>query len=154
MAIEFNMPKLGHAMEEAAILAWRKQTGNRVEKGEVLLEIETDKATLEVESTVSGVLAMILVEPGQTVSVGTPPGPDRGEYSINSKLLSGYWTISAKPSTTGVVRCTGRRLTIPTASSSGQLRISSMGCPGPNGRIAKKWIGPSPATIGVAAGKP
>ena len=69
MATEFKMPMLGEVMEEGRIVVWHKQEGDRVERGENLLEVETDKATLEVESTVSGVLQKILVAAGETVPV-------------------------------------------------------------------------------------
>jgi len=68
--MEFNMPKLDHTMEEGTVVAWRKQVGEQVQKGEVLLEVETNKAVLEVESNVSGVLRKILVEAGEQVPVG------------------------------------------------------------------------------------
>ena len=70
MAPEFTMPKLGHLMEEGTVLAWKKMVGDAVEKGEILLEIEMDKATMEVESNLSGTLQEILIEPGNTVPVG------------------------------------------------------------------------------------
>ena len=60
---------LGEVMEEGRIVVWHKQEGDRVERGENLLEVETDKATMEVESTVSGVLQKILVAAGETVPV-------------------------------------------------------------------------------------
>jgi pyruvate/2-oxoglutarate dehydrogenase complex dihydrolipoamide acyltransferase (E2) component len=69
MATEFKMPMLGEVMEEGRIVVWHKQEGDRVERGENLLEVETDKATMEVESTVSGVLQKILVAAGETVPV-------------------------------------------------------------------------------------
>jgi pyruvate/2-oxoglutarate dehydrogenase complex dihydrolipoamide acyltransferase (E2) component len=72
MATEFTMPMLGEVMEEGHIVAWRKQEGDPVRKGEILMEVETDKAIMEVESTVSGVLKKILVPKGQTVPVNTP----------------------------------------------------------------------------------
>lgn len=72
MAIEFTMPKLGHLMEEGMVGRWLKQVGEKVEKGDILLEVEMDKAVLEVESFVSGTLLKILVEEGATVPVGTP----------------------------------------------------------------------------------
>lgn len=59
-------------MEEGFVLAWKKQEGEAVEKGEIILEIETDKAIAEVESPVSGVVTKILVPEGETVPVNTP----------------------------------------------------------------------------------
>lgn len=71
MATEFKMPMLGEVMEEGRILVWHKQEGDRVERGENLLEVETDKASMEVESTVSGEIQKILVAAGETVPVNT-----------------------------------------------------------------------------------
>lgn len=71
MATEFQMPMLGEVMEEGLIVNWLKQEGDSVERGEALLEVETDKATMEVESTASGVLKKILVPEGETVPVNT-----------------------------------------------------------------------------------
>jgi len=72
MATEFKMPKLGHLMEEGKVVSWKKQVGDRVEKGEVLLEVETEKSVLEVEADCSGILLKILVEAEETVPVHTP----------------------------------------------------------------------------------
>ena len=72
MATEFTMPKLGHLMEEGTVLSWRKMVGDTIKKGEILLEIEMDKATMEVESNLSGTMVEILVEEGQTVPVNAP----------------------------------------------------------------------------------
>jgi pyruvate dehydrogenase E2 component (dihydrolipoamide acetyltransferase) len=72
MATEFTMPMLGEVMEEGRIVAWHKQIGDKVEKGEIILEVETDKAVMGVESPVTGVLSKILVTEGETVPVNTP----------------------------------------------------------------------------------
>ena len=69
MIKEVIMPKLGQTMEEGIIEKWRKKEGERVEKGEILLEITTDKATLEVESYTSGILKKIIAREGETVPV-------------------------------------------------------------------------------------
>lgn len=70
--IEFAMPKLGHLMEEGKVGAWHKQPGDRLTKGDVLLEVETDKAVVEVECPLDGVLARLLVPAGETALVGAP----------------------------------------------------------------------------------
>jgi len=69
MVTEVIMPKLGQTMEEGKIARWVKKEGDRVEKGDVLLEITTDKATLEVEAYGSGILRKILAKEGETVPV-------------------------------------------------------------------------------------
>ncbi len=70
--IEITMPRLSDTMEEGAISAWRKRPGDHVEPGEVLVEIETDKATMEYEAYDAGTLAAVLVREGDTVPIGTP----------------------------------------------------------------------------------
>ncbi len=69
MVSKVIMPKLGQTMEEGVIERWIKKEGDKVEKGDILLEITTDKATLEVESYARGVLRKILAQEGQTVPV-------------------------------------------------------------------------------------
>jgi len=67
-----TMPKLGFDMTEGSLVRWAKQEGDKVEKGELLAEIETDKATVEVESQYSGVVLKHLVAEGAAVPVGKP----------------------------------------------------------------------------------
>ncbi len=64
MEVEVLMPRLGDEMVEGMIVEWLKKEGDRVEKGESLLLVETGKATLEVEAEVTGVLKKILVPEG------------------------------------------------------------------------------------------
>jgi pyruvate/2-oxoglutarate dehydrogenase complex dihydrolipoamide acyltransferase (E2) component len=70
MRVEVTMPNLGYDMVEGTIVSWRKQVGDTVERGEVIAEIETDKTTVEMESTASGVVAEIVQEAGAVVDVG------------------------------------------------------------------------------------
>lgn len=72
MPREVNMPKLSDTMEEGTINVWRKSEGEEIARGDVLVEIETDKADMEFEAYMAGTLARILVKAGETVSVGTP----------------------------------------------------------------------------------
>ncbi len=72
MPREIKMPKLSDTMEEGTLNVWRKSEGEVVAKGDVLLEIETDKADMEFEAYMSGRLEKILVPAGETVRVGTP----------------------------------------------------------------------------------
>src|SRR5207249_7856762 len=67
------MPKIGQAMAEGTVLQWHCQDGKRVEKGEVLVTIETDKATYDLEAPESGTLHIYVAE-GQEVAVGTVIG--------------------------------------------------------------------------------
>src|ERR1700685_3913895 len=70
MAFSVVMPALEMAQETGKLIAWRKQEGDRVTKGEILLEIETDKAAMEIEAQDDGLLAGIKASAGQDIPVG------------------------------------------------------------------------------------
>ena len=63
------MPKLGLTMDEGRLIAWHKQEGDRVAEGEVLFEVETDKAAMEVPATTSGYLRRVLAKPDDMIPV-------------------------------------------------------------------------------------
>src|ERR1700678_2651554 len=66
------MPRLSDTMEEGAISTWRKQPGDTVAVGDVLVEIETDKAVMEYEASQAGTLAEILIPEGRNADIGAP----------------------------------------------------------------------------------
>lgn len=72
MAETINMPKLGFDMAEGTLVRWVKQVGENINKGDVLAEIETDKATVEVESSANGVVLQHIVDEGTVVPVNAP----------------------------------------------------------------------------------
>lgn len=72
MAETVTMPKLGFDMAEGTLIRWVIAEGEAVNKGAILAEIETDKATVEVESVYDGILARHLVAEGDIVPVNTP----------------------------------------------------------------------------------
>ncbi len=72
MAKEINLPKLGQTMEEGTVVNCLVKIGDEVKKGDVIFEIETDKATLEMESPGNGFVKCILAQMGQTLPVGAP----------------------------------------------------------------------------------
>ncbi|MBE0686725.1 MAG: 2-oxo acid dehydrogenase subunit E2 [Anaerolineaceae bacterium] len=72
MAEIISMPKLGFDMKEGTLVRWIKNEGEDVSKGDILAEIETDKATVEVESSFSGILLTKLVEIDEIVPIGDP----------------------------------------------------------------------------------
>src|ERR671920_2287712 len=91
MATEIKLPRLGQGMESGTIVKWLKSEGERVEKGEPLYELDTDKVTQEVEADAGGVLLRIAVhegevpvgqtvavigEQGEEVSIDEPTGDD------------------------------------------------------------------------------
>ncbi len=88
---EVRLPQLGQSVEEASVVQWLKSEGDRVERGEMLVSIQTDKAEIECESPASGIVRKILLEPDVTVPVmtvialvGEPdePLPDLNQYQV------------------------------------------------------------------------
>ena len=89
------MPKLGFDMAEGLLVRWVKQIGENINKGDVLAEIETDKATVEVESSASGVVLQLIVDQGTMVPVNAPIAiigsageVISGQSSVNSKKVA------------------------------------------------------------------
>lgn len=72
--IVIEMPKLGYDMESGKVGGWLKRVGDTIARGDVIAEIETDKSTVEMEATASGVLAEIVHDAGAEVPVGEPIG--------------------------------------------------------------------------------
>src|SRR3989442_10414405 len=85
MPVDVTMPKLSDTMEEGKILRWVKQPGDRIAIGEIIAEVETDKANMELEAYDEGVLAEVRVAEGQSAPVGAviavlaEPGEEKGK---------------------------------------------------------------------------
>lgn len=96
MSTEIVLPKMGLTMEEAKVVTWLKDIGDYVEKNDLIMEVETDKANLEVESTGEGYLNVQKVNPGEDVKVGEVIGilfenkddKEPIEKAISSKEIS------------------------------------------------------------------
>lgn len=69
MRKEIVMPKIGLDMEEGIICEWKKAVGDKIVEGDVICEIETDKAVTNVEAAVSGTLVEIVAEEGESVEI-------------------------------------------------------------------------------------
>ena len=110
------MPRLSDSMEEGTILRWLKSTGDEVAVGEALVEIETDKANMAYESDVAGTLGEILVQEGETVSIGTPIARvgDSGEGSDRSAA----GPVAGEPTPTPPAEAAGETAEAPAAEAS------------------------------------
>src|SRR5437879_9999058 len=71
MSYELKMPKLGESVTEGTIGKWLKQPGEKVNKYDLLVEVQTDKVSTEIPSPVEGTLKEVKVQEGQTVPIGT-----------------------------------------------------------------------------------
>jgi len=103
MAQIVNMPKLGFDMAEGTLIRWVVQEGESIAKGAILAEIETDKATVEVESVYDGVVAKHLVDTGEIVPVNTPIAviAEQGE-EVHLETLVGEVSASKKSAQMGI----------------------------------------------------
>ncbi|CAM1344332.1 pyruvate dehydrogenase complex dihydrolipoamide acetyltransferase [Tenacibaculum amylolyticum] len=96
MATVINMPRLSDTMEEGVVASWLKKVGDKIEEGDILAEIETDKATMEFESFHEGVLLHIGVQEGETAPVDTLLAIIGEEGEDFSGLLNGESTAPAE----------------------------------------------------------
>ena len=71
MAVVVILPKIGEAMTSGEITKWLKKEGDRVEKGEAIFELQTEKVNFEVEAEESGILSKVTAKEGDEVAVGT-----------------------------------------------------------------------------------
>ena len=100
MAELIKMPRLSDTMEEGTVASWLKKVGDKVEEGDILAEIETDKATMEFESFYEGTLLYIGVQVGETTNVDDPLAiigqPDEDYTSLLSSLNDSSVNVEVK----------------------------------------------------------
>jgi pyruvate dehydrogenase E2 component (dihydrolipoamide acetyltransferase) len=129
MAISVVMPALEMAQETGKLISWLKKEGESVAKGEPLLEIETDKAVMEIESPGDGVLAGVKIEAGAEVPVGQTiawivrPGeiPPGDEVAIESGRKT---TLASVPATAATSTAASANQSAPSAPSTHPVKIS------------------------------
>ena len=155
MAFEIKMPQLSDTMHSGKILAWRKSVGDAVSRGDILAEVETDKANLEIEAFNQGVLLAILTPAQDSANVGdviayigqageqTPTGSATSSAAVSAAAVS--LDSPAAPSTPVVTPSNGdtsaRLKASPLArkiAEQQKIDLSSVRGSGPLGRIIKK----------------
>jgi pyruvate dehydrogenase E2 component (dihydrolipoamide acetyltransferase) len=158
---EFVMPILGADMESGTLVAWRKAPGDEIRRGDIIAEVETDKADVEVEIFLNGVLEKILVEPGTKVPVGTP-------LAVIS--VAGEEAVAARPAPAAPVPAAPLPTPLPTprsvlpamrrvhVSPAARVLAEQLGVDvatvygtGPDGRIQRRDIEAAAAAIKEAA---
>lgn len=100
---DFVMPALGADMTAGQLLLWRKNVGDRIERGEIIAEVHTDKADIEIESFTAGVIEKLLIEPGSEVPVGTVIALIRADGE-EAKLTEAAPVVSIKPPETARIK--------------------------------------------------
>src|SRR5687767_13324335 len=155
MASKVIMPKLSPTMEEGQIVRWLKKEGDKVSAGEPLAEIDTDKATMEMQALSNGVLRKILINEGQSAPLGELIAiiaePDEDIESVLSEKPApekkeappppAPEPAQAAPQITNTDK--GRLIASPLAARMAKdsgLDLRSINGSGPNGRIIKRDI--------------
>ncbi len=135
MTAELTMPKLSDSMADAVILKWLKSPGEAFSRGEALLEVETDKATVVYEAEADGTLGAILVPEGAAASVGqaiaTLGGAEGGSAPAAATPTNGGAAAGSRPNATPVARQTALAL---------GLSLHEVAGTGPGGRITRKDV--------------
>ena len=177
MAKYIEMPKLADTMTEGTLVKWRVKEGDKVATGDILGEIETDKATMEMESFDDGIVHKLLVAAGQKVPCGTPialllgkneqPPADGAMPVVAAKPVAAAAAGSAATSgaATAVAHATGSRAATATSGSRAKasplakkiaaskgVNLSNVRGTGPGGRIVARDVETAP--VAPAGGGP
>jgi pyruvate dehydrogenase E2 component (dihydrolipoamide acetyltransferase) len=125
---EITMPKLSDTMTEGTLVAWKKKKGDTVAAGEVLAEIETDKATMEWEASDDGVLTEIYVQEGGKVNVGEAIALvlGKGEKAPAKGAASSAATPSAPGSMPPATAASPATATTPAPATTGRVKASPL----------------------------
>ena len=162
MAVNIEMPKLSDTMTEGTLLKWHKNVGDRVEIGDIIAEVETDKATMEMEAFDDGVLTSILVPAGGKAAIGTilgvldgndsAPAPAATTAPATSNAAVPSSPAAASPVPVAASTCSGERIkSSPLArkvAASLQVNLANVTGSGPGGRIIRKDV---EAAVGQAS---
>lgn len=145
---EFVMPALGADMSAGRLIAWRKQPGDVVARGDIIAEVHTDKADIEVEVFTTGVIERLLVEPGANVPVGTPLALIRENGKVPEKApVAGPSAPAAAPEAAHV-------LASPSAKHLAEelgVDLAAIAGSGPGGRIQRRDIEQAAAAAAAPA---
>jgi len=167
MPVNIEMPKLSDTMTEGTLVKWHKQVGDSVEIGDILAEVETDKATMEMEAFDDGVLTEIRIQAGQKAPIGAilavlnddsaasatpqPPAPAPGAQAP-APVAAAAPTPQAAPVSTG-----DRVLASPLARKLAEelgVDLSTISGSGPAGRITRSDVESAPKSPTLTAALP
>jgi len=175
MATDIKMPQLSDTMSSGKILTWRLKEGDTVKRGDILAEVETDKANLEIESFFNGTLLKVLIPAGSVAKVGeviavigqagesvsatpasTPaaPAPAAPQQTQVANIASGPALPQASPAQLSVVSADDRVKASPLAKKVAehlQVNLSSVQGSGPNGRIVRRDVEAAAGTSAAPA---
>jgi len=167
MAIQVVMPRLSDTMEEGKILRWLKKEGDRVEGGDIIAEVETDKADIEMEAFGSGILRKIIVGEGDSAQVGRLIAVIAEEdEDISAMLTAAPAATGAGGAVAGAVAAgpqvlqsssEGRVMASPLAKRIAReqgIDLSVVAGSGPGGRVIQRDLATIAAMVESAPAKP
>jgi pyruvate dehydrogenase E2 component (dihydrolipoamide acetyltransferase) len=162
---QITMPRLSDSMEEAVIVSWLKEPGDAIAKGEPLVEIETDKATMVYEAELDGVLGELLAAEGDSVLLGAPialvrtdaapppaPRPGNEDRPVEAESSSHPRPVPAPPpppAGQGAARVRATPVARRVAAELG-VELGALAGSGPGGRIVRKDVAAAAEASGRA----
>ena len=154
MAIEVTMPQMGADMTEGTLVRWVKQVGEHVERGEIIAEIETDKATVELEAYESGTVLKHTVAEGETVPVGDVIALMGSESEVIPEVerkpaAQGPAKRVSEPGASAAVAAAEVRAPVHALPSGPTVRAAAPAVGGPDGRMR---ISPVARRIAIESG--
>ena len=147
MAVDVIMPAMGATQETGRLVRWFKQEGDSVAKGEMLMEVETDKSVVEVEAPASGILARITATPddevpvGQTIALIVEPGEDWSAPEGSAPPAPKATESSHTPRASAVPGARRRRATPPRKAA--KTRASASAVPGAGSTTGRLLASPA-----------
>ncbi len=154
MRTEVTMPRMGQSMEEGIVLKWLKAVGDTVTRGEQLVEIETDKATVDIEAFTTGTLVEIVIQEGQSVAVGTVIAIVEDQVSISTPVVEAPETVASVQAPKSILSMQASHTKVPRVNASPLAKrlafehgidLFTIKGTGPGGRIGKDdirtWLG-------------
>jgi pyruvate dehydrogenase E2 component (dihydrolipoamide acetyltransferase) len=136
MPKEIRMPKLSDTMEEGTLIAWRKRPGDPIQRGEILADIETDKADMEFESYTEGTIHSLAIEAGTTVPVGALIAIIRLPGETEEEVAAALATMAKAPEPAP------RPAVAPPAQASAPPAAVQAPAPAPSGELPAALPGP------------
>jgi 2-oxoglutarate dehydrogenase E2 component (dihydrolipoamide succinyltransferase) len=141
-AVDIKVPTLGESVTEATIAKWKKAVGEAVVADEVIVELETDKITMEVNATASGVLTSITMPEGSTVAVGQVIGviDSNATASVATPATSPAPASTAAPAVPAAAQTAGGVVAMPSAAklaSEQGIDTATVAGTGKDGRVTK-----------------
>lgn len=153
MATEIKLPQLGQTMEEGTVVSCLVKIGDEIKKGDVIFEVETDKATLEMESPEAGFVKHVFAQDGQTLEVGAAMlvvGDENEDVDVESLQVPAEPVQASPPPSVGssagssiqpsAAKKAGRVFASPRARARAKklgVELSSIAGTGPGGRIVE-----------------